>query len=339
MNEAAQPPDATELTLTPPPKHDVHWVFFGPNGLRAGWGVLMFVAIFLGTEFLLSWLLRPTLHKMAPAKNAPLGLSFALLLELMQAVVVAIATVALALIEHRPVFGYGYLGRAKLLRFISGLLYGFAAISAVVGMLWKAGLLVIDGQMLHGGDILRNAAGWACMFLVVAIFEESLLRGYLQYTLTRGLGFWWSALLFSFLFGFSHGTNPGETPVGLFSAGAVGLVFCLSLWYTGSLWWAVGFHAAWDWGQSYFYGTSDSGMMVKGHLLAEHPLGQTLWSGGATGPEGSLVVLPFLLLVAFLMWLWWGKRGETPWRGYAWKPAPAPASKSAESAFSLQDAA
>jgi hypothetical protein len=35
--------------------------------------------------------------------------------------------------------------------------------------------------------------------------------------------------------------------------------------------WAVGFHAGWDWGQSYFYGTPDSGLVVQNHLLASHP--------------------------------------------------------------------
>jgi membrane protease YdiL (CAAX protease family) len=131
-------------------------------------------------------------------------------------------------------------------------------------------------------------------------------------------------LLLSFLFGFSHGTNPGESHVGLFSAGAVGLVFCLSLWYTGSLWFAVGLHAGWDWGQSFFYGTSDSGLVAQGHLYAERPIGKLLWSGGATGPEGSLLVIPLLALMALFMWLWWGRRGQSPFAGSGWRPAPIP---------------
>ncbi len=148
--------------------------------------------------------------------------------------------------------------------------------------------------------------------------------------MARGVGFWWGALLFSFLFGFAHNSNPGETPVGLFSAGAIGLVFCLSLWYTGSLWWAVGFHAAWDWGESYFYGTSDSGLIVRGHLFGEHPTGKLLWSGGATGPEGSLLVVPFLIIIVLAMWLWWGRRVQSPFAGSglrpAWSRRPGPSS-------------
>jgi hypothetical protein len=72
------------------------------------------------------------------------------------------------------------------------------------------------------------------------------------------------------------------------------------------VWWAVGFHAGWDWGQSYFYGTADSGLVVKGHLLASHPSGSPLWSRGTVGPEGSILIVPLVSLVGGGMWLWWG---------------------------------
>jgi uncharacterized protein len=70
------------------------------------------------------------------------------------------------------------------------------------------------------------------------------------------------------------------------------------LWRTGSLWWALGFHAAWDWAQSFVLGVADSGAMVQFHLLGTHPQGKALLSGGATGPEGSVFVLGILGLVA-----------------------------------------
>jgi membrane protease YdiL (CAAX protease family) len=153
--------------------------------------------------------------------------------------------------------------------------------------------------------------------LLVGIFEESLLRGYLQYTLSRGMGFWWAALLLSVAFALWHISNGGESPLGLLVVGLGGFAFCLSLWYTKSLWWAVAFHAGWDWGQSYLYGTPDSGLLTKGHLLSSHPSGNPLWSGGATGPEGSLVILPLLIMMATGMWLWWGrKRRVSSQRGF-----------------------
>jgi hypothetical protein len=53
-------------------------------------------------------------------------------------------------------------------------------------------------------------------------------------------------------------------------------------------------------------------------------MGSALWSGGPTGPEGSVIVLPLLLAIALMMVLWWGKRGEQPFRGMAWRPSRTP---------------
>jgi uncharacterized protein len=301
------------------PKRDVHWVFVGADGIRAGWGALLFVLLYLVFLLLTTWAFRPILHEIHRSSVLPLKL--ALIMEFVQFLPTILATAILALIERRSPLAYGFQGKAKALRFVSGLIWGFIALSAFVLVLWKAKLLAFDGEQLHGGAILKYALGWGLLFVMVGAFEESTVRGYLQFTLTRGIGFWWGALLLSVLFGFSHGTNPGETPVGLFSAAGAGLIFCLSLWYTGSLWWGIGFHASWDWAQSYFYGTSDSGLRAQGHLLGEHPIGPRLWSGGITGPEGSLLVLVMLVIVVLLMRLWWGPRVQSPFSNSAWKPA------------------
>jgi membrane protease YdiL (CAAX protease family) len=316
----------SDIQLPDTPKRDAQWIFLGDHGLRAGWGVLLFAAVLVSTQLLFRWMLHPLLQKLAHAAgfihgaNPPMPLDFILLIEVPLTASALIATAFMARIEHKSPFTFGFQGRAGIIRFVSGLICGFLTISAFVGVLAKAGLLHLDGQLLHGTSAWLHALGWGVFFLIVALFEEALFRGYLQYTLTRGIGFWWGALLINFLFGFSHGSNAGETPVGLISAGGIGLVLCLTLWYTGSLWWALGFHAAWDWGESYFYGTSDSGMVVKGHLFAEHPTGNILWSGGLTGPEGSLLVMPLLAIIALCVWLWWRNRTHLPFKGAGWRP-------------------
>ncbi|WP_158751202.1 CPBP family intramembrane glutamic endopeptidase [Acidobacterium sp. S8] len=306
----------------PSQKHDLHWAFVGKNGIRAGWSALLFLAIFIALEVLFGLALgRYFRTHMDPKAAIRPRISF--LQELCQFALFLIAAGVMAVIEKRKIGAYGYAGTARLQRFIFGLIWGFVAISLLVGSLWKAHLLAFDGSPLHGLLAWEYAAGWGLVFVFVGLFEESLLRGYLQFTLARGIGFWWGALLLSVLFGAIHKGNAGESPVGLFSAGAVGLVFCLSLWYTGSLWWAIGFHAAWDWGQTYFYGTPDSGMIAKGHLLSVHPTGSLLWTGGATGPEGSLLIVPLLILIALLMWLWWGRRTTSPFRHVEVRPVEA----------------
>jgi membrane protease YdiL (CAAX protease family) len=296
-------------------QHRLHWVFFGSDGLRAGWGALLFVVIIVGLGTILTLITRTLVHGHRADPNAPASPMRALIGEAVSMLIVLAATWIMARIEGRRLAVYGYAGSARLVRFLWGGVWGFVALSGLVGVLWKAHLLAFDPGRLHGLAVWKYGLVWLLMFVFTGIFEESLLRGYLQYTLTRGMGFWWAALLMSILFGAVHGSNKGESPVGLFSAAAVGLVFCISLWYTGSLWWAIGFHATWDWAQTFFYGTPDSGMVARGHLMSEHPVGPLLWSGGPTGPEGSLYILPLLLIMALAMWLWWRRRGvTTPYR-------------------------
>ena len=98
-----------------------------------------------------------------------------------------------------------------------------------------------------------------------------------------------------------HVSNPGETWIGIFAAAFIGFVFCVSVRLTGSAWWAIGCHAGWDWAETYFYGTADSGLTPQGCYLTSHPSGNPLWSGGAVGPEGSLLVLAAILFLLALV--------------------------------------
>jgi len=110
-------------------------------------------------------------------------------------------------------------------------------------------------------------------------------------------GFWQAAWVTSTLFGYIHTGNGGENWIGIFAAALIGFVFCVSIYVTGSAWWAIGCHAAWDWAETFFYGTADSGMVASGHYLSATPAGNPFWSGGADGPEGSVLVLGVILLM------------------------------------------
>jgi len=120
--------------------------------------------------------------------------------------------------------------------------------------------------------------------------------------------FWQAAWVTSTVFGLYHTMNNGENWVGVFAAAAVGFVFCLSVRLTGSAWWAIGFHAAWDWSETFLYGTADSGLQGQGHLFNSRPAGNPLWSGGADGPEGTLLVLGVILLLILFLFVSYGRR-------------------------------
>jgi membrane protease YdiL (CAAX protease family) len=350
-HEGPDMPTSPSLSTEPPERPRSHWLhrfFIGPDGLRAGWSVLIFIVIMAAVLIAVGFVLGATHLINRKSGFTPQNMFFN---ELAMFLALLSAAWGMTLIERRKMLDYNLRGPRRQQHFFSGLVIGFAALSLLVGSLRAGGWLHFGPVALSGAPIFAYAAVWGGVFLLVGCVEEGTFRCYLQYTLTRGINFWWAlgvnaalclelalrakgngvwgdyaiallglvpcyvlhrkgaerssfwqaAWVTSTLFGFVHTGNGGENWVGIFSAAAIGFVFCVSIRVTGSAWWAIGCHAGWDWAETYFYGTADSGFVAKGHFLTTTPAGKALWSGGTDGPEGSLLILGILVLL--LLWL------------------------------------
>jgi uncharacterized protein len=268
-------------------------VFYNRSEPRAGWRLLIFVAIVVALGYATNQMLRRLL------RGAGSDVSF-LAFELMDFLIFVFASWIMGLIEDRTIADYGLPWRKMFrLQFWQGVLVGFASITALLVSMRVAGVFYFGSIALHGADIWKWAMVYAVVFLLVALREEFRARGYALYTLSAGIGFWPAAILSAAYFGYSHHGNSGEDWIGLFNAGAFGLLLCFLLRRTGNLWLPIGFHMAFDWGETYFYGVADSGQTLPGHLLNASTSGVAWLSGGTVGPEGS--VLCTLLIV--LVWL------------------------------------
>jgi len=212
-----------------------------------------------------------------------------------------IAALIMSRVEHRKWGQYGLPVRFAFRKhFWLGTLVGFLAISTSPFAILALHGFRLTGIAIQGKTIITATAAWTAAFVLVGLGEEFSFRGYLQFTLTTGMGFWPSAILMSALFGLAHASNPGESKFGLLSVVCFGLLFCLFLRRTGNLWWAVGFHAGWDWGQTFFYGVPDSGLAPY-HNLFNSTFGGPRWlTGGSVGPEASVFTPIVLLIVAIL---------------------------------------
>jgi membrane protease YdiL (CAAX protease family) len=273
-------------------------LFLGPQGLRPGWGLAFYALTFL--------ILQRLAADLAASRVLGAGGLWSMMLaEAGSLVAAAIPAMVLARVEHRPWGGYGLPVRRAFGRlFWIGSLWGFAGISLLIFLLYGLHAFEFGHVILHGQRFVRFAGFWAVFFLLVGLFEEFWLRGYAQFTLARGVGFWPAALILSCAFGLSHLRNDGEQWNGLLAAGMLGFFFCLTLRRTGNLWFAVGFHAAWDWGETFFYSVPDSGMVSPGHLLSSSLHGPPWLSGGSVGPEGSL----FCFAVIAVIWIAFDRR-------------------------------
>jgi len=284
---AAQQPSAPDFSVATQPSY-ARTLFLGPDGLRPGWGLVFYALLYSALRQISLWLAHPTIGLWTLVDECSLFLA------------ATIPAVLLARIEHRPWRSYGLpVQRAFEPAFWKGIVWGFSAITLLMVALYEFHAFDFGHLVLHGLRLAKFGSFWAAMFLAVALYEEFFFRGYSQFTLTRGTGFWPAALALSALFGWMHLGNPGEQWQGAIAAAAIGLFFCFTLRRTGSLWFAVGFHAAWDWGETFFYSVPDSGMKSPGHLLSSSLRGADWLSGGSVGPEGS--VLCFVVIA--LTWI------------------------------------
>jgi len=290
----ALPPES----LPVPPRHGLFYrIFIGPRGLRAGWKVLLFFLFFAGVAMAL----RPIFSLLPKSgRGSALPPDIALVSELLGMTSVLVATAIMAkLIDRKP---WGYFGiplrNAFRSTFWVGAVIGLGALSLQLELMHLGGWFDFGTLQLHGNDIVTYGAVWAVVFFCTGVTEEGLLRGYVQRVTTDGLcrlpggwSFWASAVLFSLMFASGHLSNPGENKFGIVMVFIDGMAMCFSLWRTGDLWFAIGNHAAWDWGETFLFGTANSGMHGQHALMNPLFHGPVLLAGGTDGPEGSMLVL------------------------------------------------
>jgi uncharacterized protein len=290
----------------PSPKTNL---FVGEHGLRAGWRLLIYTALAVGLSILINTIIRVVFH---PQRGVITGW-VVLEQELLGFLLVFGVAVIMSRIEHRPVGAYGLPASEVFGRkFWLGFLFGLAEISLLIGLIGAFGGYRFGSLALQGNEIIKMGLLYLAGFVCVGLFEEFAFRGYWQYTLADGIGFWPAALILSAVFGGLHLFNPGEGPVGAAGVVLIALLFCFSLKRSGNLWYAVGLHASFDWGETYLYSVPNSGAVLPGHLSnAVLQAGPKWLTGGTIGPEGS--VFCFLTIaLQFLVVLWLFPKKDQP---------------------------
>ncbi len=282
------------LQISPPPERpQIQPPLSGPSGV--GWGFLLYLLMF----FMVLAVTSTALRFLLPARMPQIWKS--VVGEVAFIISAFVPGFTMARIERRPFAAYGLPRESAFGRmFWMGMLWGIVALSVLMLMMRIAGVFYFGGLALGGLRLVKFAIFWAVFFVVVGLFEEFLLRGYTQFTLSRGLGFWPTALILSFAFGAIHLGNAGEDKVGALGAAIIGLFFCLTLERTGNLWFAVGLHASWDWGETFLYSVPNSGLVAPGHLLNSWFQGPKWLTGGSVGPEASIFVFIVMVLMAAL---------------------------------------
>jgi hypothetical protein len=287
-------------SLLAPPVGDVGGVraiFWNERELRAGWRLVIYVALFFaigGVESVVAFLLR--LPMVTPTY---ISASALLVQESILLFAAFAAGAILGVLEGRGFNDYGLpVSGAFGSRFWQGIVWGLVMITVMILLIKLLGGFTFGEMALSGSILWVYAALWGLVFLFVGLFEEFGFRGYPQFTVASGIGFWPAATILSAAFGALHLRNGGEGPVGALSVFTIGLFFCLTLRRTGNLWFAVGLHASFDWGETFLFSVPNSGIVAPGHLLNSSFHGPVWLTGGTVGPEGSVMAFAVVGLAA-----------------------------------------
>jgi membrane protease YdiL (CAAX protease family) len=186
-----------------------------------------------------------------------------------------------------------------------GIACGALAVAFIFGLLWVTGHLEVRGpsDAARSGSIAGPLMLWALAMLCVALTEEIAFRGYALHQLGVWLGIdkvglGAAAIIQGIVFALVHlqnvGMNPTPENVGaawqaMPNIALIGIFFALCYYKTGSLWFPIGFHAAWNFFLGNVFSMPVSGL--QSFELYDVRVSSAQWlTGGSFGVEGSLLL-------------------------------------------------
>ena len=149
---------------------------------------------------------------------------------------------------------------------------------------------------------MAYGVAWFLAEILGAAGEEVLYRGLILILVTRLLGLRTAMVISALAFAAGHGANPGASAVWMVRLAAAGVLLAYSVFRSGTVWWATGYHAGWNFASAPLFGAVGSGFVDQGSVFTFHSWGSALITGGPVGPEGSIFAFVAVLAgTGFLM--------------------------------------
>ncbi len=241
-----------------------------------------------------------------PGDNAEWFYTFNLLLM----VIPAAATILYCrFLERRSPESMGLKKEKFLPNYAVGMVIGFAAYSAALGITALAGAANYEGgDFRHPLMYAVICVGW----IIQGAEEEIICRGYMMATLSTKMPLWAAVLVSSGTFGIMHLFNTGFSVLAFINITLVGIAFALLAIRCDSLIPSCAFHSVWNWAQGNFYGMPVSGNASGPSVMKfSLPEGKDIWTGGAFGVESGLGTTIVMLVLGAALLLIPQKKKET----------------------------
>jgi membrane protease YdiL (CAAX protease family) len=279
-------------------------IFLGTDRrLRFIWRAAIFFSLFLWVVTpLVFWAAAPLLAKLhVPEDLSAPSIAFG---EAANLVIALICTLPFMLYERQGLGAYGLpLMRALGARTWEGFAAGVLMAGAVaLGMVLLGGMQV-HGLALSGRALALSVLAWLGANVLVGLAEELWFRAYFLQALWNAIGFWPAAIVIAAIFAALHYFfKTGENVWDVITLVSISLLLCYTVLRTGTLWFAVGFHIAFDFMQFFVIGTPNGSQIPKGRMLDVTFDGPAWLTGGVLGTEASVLMYPAIALLWLYVW-------------------------------------
>lgn len=180
-----------------------------------------------------------------------------------------------------------------------GLIIGFIYMTLVVCTISAMGCASVEWNSFVG----EKQFSVLMMYLAVAVGEEIICRGIIFRWIDERWNTWLALLISALFFGWMHISNDNATWwSSLAIAIEAGLMIGIAYKWSGTLWVPIGLHWAWNYTQGNIFGLAVSGANVGDTILVTTVNGPDIITGGAFGPEASIIAVAFgvILTIVFL---------------------------------------
>jgi len=193
---------------------------------------------------------------------------------------------------------FGSVGFSFHSQWLKHICLGFAIASGmmtfiVLAMLFSGIVEIQWGQVTFNHAWMVVAEG-LLFFLVIAVTEETLMRGYPFQTLIRGTNQVIALICTSLVFSLMHFGNPNMTLLSILNIFLAGLWLGKGYLVSCDLWFPIGLHTGWNFLQGSIFGFPVSGISGQGLLLSMEQ-GDDRITGGMFGPEGGIIASIILI--------------------------------------------
>ena len=271
--------------------------------LRAGWRITAFLLLF----FLLAASGQVGLRALLGSfpKGSPLVFP-----------VLAVAATLAVLFARRVLDrrSFASLGLTRPRRAVLDVGFGFLLSGmmalAMFGMLAASGLLADVTFAFDAGALPGIVLYPLALTVLIGYWEELVFRGYLLQNMADGMGLRLAVIVSCLLYGLVHAGNPNATLVSTLVIVGFGWLRIYGYLATGLLWLSMGMHIGWNFFQHSVFGFAASGHSMGSTLISHRPTGPGWLTGGAFGPEGSVLMLPVLAMALVAMRAWAQRHGN-----------------------------